>query len=92
VPVAWVATPDRVGLVRTADGTALDLGEYRTLLNPGSVGQPRDGDPRAGYLVLDLELGRVTWHRVGYDVGRVQAAMRAAALPARLVARLAIGA
>ncbi len=92
VPVAWVATADRVGLVRTVDGTALELGDDRTLLNPGSVGQPRDGDPRAGYLILDLELGRVSWHRVAYDVGRVQAAMRAAALPARLVARLAIGA
>jgi diadenosine tetraphosphatase ApaH/serine/threonine PP2A family protein phosphatase len=61
------------------------------MLNPGSVGQPRDGDPRAAYLVLDLDVGRVTWHRVEYDVAPVQAAIRAAGLPGRLAARLAVG-
>jgi diadenosine tetraphosphatase ApaH/serine/threonine PP2A family protein phosphatase len=91
VPVAWTATPDGVALVHARDTTALELGAYRTLLNPGSVGQPRDGDPRAAYLVLDLELGRVTWHRVAYDIEPVQAAILAAGLPARLAARLAIG-
>jgi diadenosine tetraphosphatase ApaH/serine/threonine PP2A family protein phosphatase len=92
IPVAWVATPERVGLVHVRDTTALELGTHRTLLNPGSVGQPRDGDPRAAYLVLDLEVGRVTWHRVDYDVAPVQAAIRAAGLPARLAARLSVGA
>jgi diadenosine tetraphosphatase ApaH/serine/threonine PP2A family protein phosphatase len=91
VPVAWIATPDRVALVRAEDATTLELGASRTLLNPGSVGQPRDGDPRAAYLVLDLELGRVTWHRVAYDIEPVQAAIRAAGLPSRLAARLAVG-
>jgi diadenosine tetraphosphatase ApaH/serine/threonine PP2A family protein phosphatase len=91
VPVAWVATPDRVALIPAADATTLELGAYRTLLNPGSVGQPRDGDPRAAYLVLDLELGRVSWHRVAYDIEPVQAAIRAAGLPSRLAARLAVG-
>jgi diadenosine tetraphosphatase ApaH/serine/threonine PP2A family protein phosphatase len=55
------------------------------------VGQPRDGDPRAAYLVLDLELGRVSWHRVVYDIAPVQTAIRAAGLPSRLAARLALG-
>ena len=91
VPVAWVATPDRVALVHARDTTALELGAYRTLINPGSVGQPRDGDPRAAYLVLDLEIGRVTWHRVEYEIAPVQAAIRAAGLPGRLAARLAVG-
>jgi diadenosine tetraphosphatase ApaH/serine/threonine PP2A family protein phosphatase len=91
VPVAWVATPDRIALVHARDTTALELGAYRTMLNPGSVGQPRDGDPRAAYLVLDLEAGRVTWHRVEYEVAPVQAAIRAAGLPGRLAARLAVG-
>jgi diadenosine tetraphosphatase ApaH/serine/threonine PP2A family protein phosphatase len=91
VPVAWIATPDRVALVRVEDATTMELGAYRTLLNPGSVGQPRDGDPRAAYLVLDLELGRVSWHRVAYDIEPVQAAIRAAGLPSRLAARLAVG-
>ncbi len=91
VPVAWMATPDRVALVRAEDTTTLALGTYRTLLNPGSVGQPRDGDPRAAYLVLDLEIGRVSWHRVNYDIAPVQAAIRSAGLPSRLAARLALG-
>jgi diadenosine tetraphosphatase ApaH/serine/threonine PP2A family protein phosphatase len=91
VPVAWIATPDRLALVHARDTTALELGTHRMMLNPGSVGQPRDGDPRAAYLVLDLEAGRVTWHRVEYEVDRVQAAIRAAGLPGRLAARLAVG-
>jgi hypothetical protein len=41
--------------------------------------------------VLDRELGRITWHRVAYDIARVQGAMRAAGLPDRLAARLAFG-
>jgi|SRR5919108_2934553 diadenosine tetraphosphatase ApaH/serine/threonine PP2A family protein phosphatase len=91
VPVAWTATPSGVAMtdVRQDDGVA--LGGYRTLINPGSVGQPRDGDPRAAYLLLDRELGRVTWHRVEYDIGLVQRAMRSAGLPDRLAARLAFG-
>jgi diadenosine tetraphosphatase ApaH/serine/threonine PP2A family protein phosphatase len=91
VPVAWIATPDRIALVHARDATGIELGAYRTLINPGSVGQPRDGDRRAAYLVLDQELGRVTWHRVEYDVARVQAGIRAAGLPERLAARLAVG-
>jgi diadenosine tetraphosphatase ApaH/serine/threonine PP2A family protein phosphatase len=92
VPVAWVARGDRIELVRVDDGSGLDLATGLMLLNPGSVGQPRDGDPRAAYLVLDLSLGRVTWHRVAYDIGPVQAAIRAAGLPGRLADRLAFGA
>jgi diadenosine tetraphosphatase ApaH/serine/threonine PP2A family protein phosphatase len=91
VPVAWIATPDRIALVHARDTTGIELGAYRTLINPGSVGQPRDGDRRAAYLVLDQELGRVTWHRVEYDIARVQAGIRAAGLPERLAARLAVG-
>lgn len=91
VPVAWVATADRVTLVNGRDAASLELGEDRTLLNPGSVGQPRDGDPRASYLILDLEGRRGSWHRVEYDVAPVQAAILAAGLPGRLAARLSIG-
>ena len=91
VPVAWMATPTRVALIQPAATDAIDLGAYRTLLNPGSVGQPRDGDARASYLVLDQETSRVTWHRVAYDVDRVQAGMRAVGLPERLAARLSFG-
>jgi predicted phosphodiesterase len=91
IPVAWVAAPDRVVLVRARDDLRMDLDPNRTLLNPGSVGQPRDGDPRAGYMVLDLEARMVSWHRVAYEVAPVQAAIRAAGLPGRLADRLAVG-
>jgi predicted phosphodiesterase len=73
---------------RTAP-TALDAG--RTLLNPGSVGQPRDGDRDASYLVLDTDRGVAHWGRAAYDIAATQAAMRAVALPTRLVTRLERG-
>jgi len=63
----------------------------RVLLNPGSVGQPRDGDPRAAYLLLDLERKRATFRRTDYDVERTQAEMRAVGLPEALAARLTHG-
>ena len=61
------------------------------IVNPGSVGQPRDGDWRAAYATLDLDAGTATWRRVEYDVRAAQAAIRDAGLPARLAARLAEG-
>jgi len=91
VPVAWLATPGRVTLVQARDTSEIELGAHRSLINPGSVGQPRDGDPRAAYLLLDQEQGRVSWHRVEYDITRVQTGMRAAGLPERLATRLSFG-
>src|SRR2546423_12072341 len=72
-------------------GTDLDLAGVRALLNPGSVGQPRDGDPRAAYLLLDLAAQRATFHRVEYDVETTQREMRNAGLPEMLAARLQLG-
>ena len=65
----------------------------RLVLNPGSVGQPRDGDPRAAYAVVDTATEPMTadLHRVEYDVERVQAAIREAGLPERTAERLAEG-
>ena len=62
------------------------------VVNPGSVGQPRDGDPRAAYAVVDLETMSVEPFRVEYDVDAVQTAVRDAELPARIGRRLARGA
>jgi predicted phosphodiesterase len=73
------------------DGTEVDLSEKRWLLNPGSVGQPRQGDPRAAYLLLDLDARRATFRRVEYDVERTQREMREAELPEMLATRLALG-
>ena len=63
----------------------------RYLLNPGSIGQPRDGDPRAGFAIADLENHIVEFWRVPYDVSAVQGRMRAARLPETLAQRLSLG-
>ncbi|MCI0583669.1 MAG: metallophosphatase family protein [Chloroflexi bacterium] len=91
IPVAFLEEDGRVEVVSPGDGSILELRGRRALVNPGSVGQPRDGDPRSSYLVLDTEADTVSWHRVAYDVDAVQAAMRATGLPASLVARLSVG-
>ena len=75
-----------------ADGTVVELDDARRLLNPGSVGQPRDGDPRAAWLVIDTEAARATFRRTEYPVERTQAEMRNAGLPEVLAARLEHGA
>jgi diadenosine tetraphosphatase ApaH/serine/threonine PP2A family protein phosphatase len=67
------------------------LGPERLIINPGSVGQPRDGDPQASYLILDLELLQVTHRRVPYPVEKTQAKMMKYDLPTRLAVRLVYG-
>lgn len=91
LPVAWVEDRGRVEPVRPGRGSRLELAGRRALVNPGSVGQPRDGDRDASYAILEPEAGIVTWRRVAYDVASVQGAMRAAGLPASLSARLSVG-
>jgi predicted phosphodiesterase len=73
-------------------GSERSLAEGRWLLNPGSVGQPRDGDPRAAFLVLDLDARTASFRRVEYDVARTQAEILEAGLPRALAERLAHGA
>lgn len=79
----------------TAEGETVGLGLGRPLgrhiLNPGSAGQPRDGDPRAAYALLDTEAQTWTYHRVAYDIDAVQQRMRAANLPQRSILRLEQG-
>lgn len=75
------------GEVRNA-GTELDLSEGEWLLNPGSVGQPRDGNARAAWLEVDLETWKVQYHRIQYDIDEAAAAIRAARLPESLAERL----
>jgi putative phosphoesterase len=65
--------------------------EGTLVCNPGSVGQPRDGDPRAAYAVLDTESMTADLHRVAYDVDEVREAVAEAGLPERTAARLARG-
>jgi diadenosine tetraphosphatase ApaH/serine/threonine PP2A family protein phosphatase len=73
------------------EGFEADLSRGRWLLNPGSVGQPRDGDPRAAYLLLDFEARRAWFRRVPYPVERTQAEIRERKLPDVLAERLARG-
>src|SRR5262245_42493300 len=63
----------------------------KLLVNPGSVGQPRDGDPRASFAIWDADRARIEFYRVEYDVQRTQEKMRAAELPTYLIDRLAHG-
>jgi diadenosine tetraphosphatase ApaH/serine/threonine PP2A family protein phosphatase len=60
-------------------------------VNPGSSGQPRDGDPRAAYALYDEDASTVTWHRVEYDVKSAQNKIRAAGLDTWLAERLGMG-
>lgn len=74
------------------DGARVELSRQRRLvINPGSVGQPRDGEPRAAYAVLDTESNTVTLHRVEYDIEATQRLMEEAHLPRHLIQRLTLG-
>ena len=72
-------------------GTQLDLRAGRWLLNPGSVGQPRDGDPRAAWLELDTENWTATYRRTEYEIDRAADSIAAAGLPEHLGKRLFVG-
>jgi predicted phosphodiesterase len=76
---------------QSSDDTLLDLETGTWLINPGSVGQPRDGDPRAAWLELDTNEQTARFHRVGYDVERAASSITAAGLPRRLADRLHVG-
>ena len=81
-----------MALVSTlANGTELDLLTARYLINPGSVGQPRDRDPRAAYAILDIDRGSFLAKRVEYDIPQTQRQMAMANLPDVLISRLAHG-
>ena len=72
-------------------GSSADLAAGRWLVNPGAVGQPRDGDPRAAWLLLDMDGWHATWRRVEYPIDQAAEAIREAGLPAVLADRLYYG-
>jgi predicted phosphodiesterase len=74
-----------------ADGEELNLSSAEWLINPGSVGQPRDGDPRAAWLELDIDRAYALYRRTEYDIAGAAAAIRAARLPDSLAERLLYG-
>jgi len=82
---------DQVDGGLASGGITVELDERRFLLNPGSVGQPRDGDPRAAWLLVDTGEGTAGFRRVAYAIEETQKEMRDAALPETLAGRLAHG-
>ncbi len=91
LPMIFAERDGRVEQIEPAAGSSFSLADCRALINPGSVGQPRDGIVTASYLVVDTVAARCTWQRVPYDISAVQEAMTDAQLPRRLVERLAFG-
>jgi diadenosine tetraphosphatase ApaH/serine/threonine PP2A family protein phosphatase len=69
-------------------GTDLDLSNGDWIVNPGGVGQPRDGDPRAAWMLLDLSSWRASWRRVEYPIDDAARAIQQAGLPVALSDRL----
>jgi predicted phosphodiesterase len=91
LPQVFRQTARDIEAWRPSDGESLELGEAHLVANPGSVGQPRDGDARAAYAVIDTESERLTFHRVAYDIEKTQSKMRAVGLPDALWQRLSAG-
>lgn len=91
--IPFICRPSEEGAVYT--GFALDapvtLGTDRMIINPGGVGQPRDGDPRASYAIYDSEEGTIVHHRAEYDIPKTQEKMDSHALPEFLSKRLTYG-
>jgi predicted phosphodiesterase len=91
VPLVFRAGTDGLKTERPEAGTKLALGAERLIINPGSVGQPRDGDPRASAALLDTDEQTIEWRRVEYPIEQVQRLMVEQDLPVRLIARLQFG-
>jgi diadenosine tetraphosphatase ApaH/serine/threonine PP2A family protein phosphatase len=91
VPLAIALGDESLDGGHAPEGTEARLGNGRALLNPGSVGQPRDGDARAAWLLLDFGSRRGSFQRTAYPVERTQAEIRERGLPDALAERLAHG-
>lgn len=90
IPALFRLGADGARAAHVVEGTVYRLDE-RTLVNAGSVGQPRDGDPRAAYVVLDTEAGTATFYRASYRIDETQRRIRTRGLPEMFADRLAFG-
>jgi predicted phosphodiesterase len=89
----FVETPGGLHVAPLRDEGVLEIEpDCRYLINPGSIGQPRDRDWRASFMTYDTENGRVRWYRVEYDLQGAQGRIVSAGLPEVLAERLAVGA
>ena len=91
LPVVFHADDGRMQVVAATPDAPIRINAGRALVNPGSVGQPRDGNPAAAFALMDTEQGVVEFRRVRYDIDRTQRLMRQADLPQRLAERLSYG-
>lgn len=90
IPAVFHLAGDGAKAIHAAESTPYRL-DGRMLINAGSVGQPRDGDPRASYAVLDTEAGTATFYRASYRIDETQRLIRARGLPEMFADRLAFG-
>jgi predicted phosphodiesterase len=91
VPAIYKDEDGSCRYVKFSPGIGMILGESRMIINPGGVGQPRDGDPRASYAIYDSESRVIRLYRVIYDISLTQSRMMKAGLPVHLVTRLKAG-
>lgn len=91
LPLAFCEDNNTVTYVPWPEGGQIALGKKRMIINPGSVGQPRDGDPRAAYAIYDAGSNTITLHRVAYDFRQTQKRMAGHKLPPALIRRLEYG-
>lgn len=89
VPVTFVDRTDAID-IKVSETITLEKG-FNYLINPGSIGQPRDRDPRASFLIYDSKKSEVAYHRFEYDIQSTADKIIAAGLPERLAARLKLG-
>ncbi len=87
----YVEEEGRCLVDRLSVDSALQLRENRSIINPGGVGQPRDGDPRASYAIYDTEARAVYHYRIPYDIAATQRRMMELELPLNLATRLSYG-
>ena len=92
VPIIYEERGQKVVATHAPDyDIPVQLNRNRLIINPGSVGQPRDSDPRAAYAILDTTAMTWQFYRIDYPIKRTQMRMRQYGLPERLVARLSYG-
>ena len=91
VPLAFKQEENACSSITLSPNIGLVLGVHRMIVNPGGVGQPRDGDPRASYAIYESEGGILRLHRVPYDIASTQDKMMKANLPMSLISRLQEG-
>jgi len=91
VPVIFKYEDDSCSASKFTPSIGAGLGKSRLIINPGGVGQPRDGDPRASYAIYDSETRLIRLYRITYNIEATQNKMMEAGLPVHLVTRLSVG-